>query len=77
MPGPTVGKTLRERLGQAIMAIAALVGLWYGFAFGYRLGGMPMGAFMGIICGAFGALMASGVATWIRAGDKTTTGSPD
>lgn len=68
--------TPRERFSIGLSTVGGLIGLKYGFEFGYRLGGMLMGVFVAAICGVFGALIVGGIADRLLRRDQANRNPP-
>jgi hypothetical protein len=48
-----------------LVALAALAGLWYGYGFGDRLGGMWLGALLSLVAAVLGSMLLDGALDWL------------
>jgi hypothetical protein len=48
-----------------LVALAALAGLWYGYGFGNRLGGMWLGALLSLVAAALASMLLDGALDWL------------
>ena len=64
MPTPHSNPSPHRWLVWTVTALAAAVGLFYGFEFGNRLSGMLLGIVLALNCAVFCSILVAGAAEW-------------
>jgi zinc transporter ZupT len=48
-----------------LVTLAALAGLWYGYAFGERLGGLFLGVLLAVVAAVLTSVLVDGAIDWL------------